>query len=163
MSKINRPNARVGKFLFCICLAGILLAASKRPAVISVETTPVTVAPGHSAEAEISIKVKTGYHVQANPASEEYLIPTKLEIQTVDGLQIGAPVYPKGQSFKLEGSDQALSTYQNSFVIKVLIQADAKAQAGDKTLQGTLRYQACDARSCLFPDSVPVQLTVTVK
>jgi DsbC/DsbD-like thiol-disulfide interchange protein len=150
------------RFVLILCLLS-LLAASKRPAVISIETSPITINAGKSAEAQITVKVKSGYHVQANPASEEYLIPTKLELKTADGITSGTPVYPKGQHFKLEGSNQNLATYQNSFVIKVPLQADSKAKAGETKLEGTLRYQACDAKSCLFPDSVPVQIPVTVK
>jgi uncharacterized protein len=151
----------------CLLLGALavvfLVAAAKRPTVITIETKPLTVTAGQSVDAEITVKVKSGYHIQANPASEEYLIPTKLEVKSTEDLQVGTPVYPKSQPFKLEGTDKPLATYVDTFVIKVPVKADAKAQTGSKTLEGTLRYQACDARSCLFPDSIPVELPVTIK
>ena len=147
MKEINRQGAKIIILLF---FALGLLAGAKRPAVISVD-------------AQITVKVKSGYHVQANPASEEYLIPTKLDVKSTADLQAGNPVYPKGQPFKLEGSDKPLATYVDSFVIKVPVKADAKAHPANETLQGVLRYQACDAHSCLFPDSIPVELPVTIK
>jgi Disulphide bond corrector protein DsbC len=153
-NKRNRQGAKL--LIFCL----MFLAAAKRPAVILIETKALSVSAGQSANAEITVKIKSGYHVQANPASEDYLIPTKLELKPVDGLEVGAPVYPKGQPFKLEGTEKPLATYVDSFVIKVPVKAQ---QAGNKTLEGSLRYQACDARSCLFPDTIPVQIPVTVK
>jgi Disulphide bond corrector protein DsbC. len=160
VKEINRQGAKIIILLF---FALGLLAGAKRPAVITVETAPVTVAAGQSADAQITVKVKSGYHVQANPASEEYLIPTKLDVKSTSDLEAGNPVYPKGQPFKLEGSDKPLATYVDSFVIKVPVKADAKAHPANETLQGVLRYQACDAHSCLFPDSIPVELPVTIK
>ena len=55
-----------------------------------------------------------------------------------------------------------LLTYEDTFEIIIPLKASESAQPGDWVLQGSLRYQACDARSCLFPASVSVSLPVRV-
>ena len=153
----------MAKRLFALFLfTFLLLAAAKRPPVLSVDPVEVSVSPGETAESQITVTVKNGYHVQANPASESYLIATKLEVKPAEGIETSSPIYPKGQPYKLEGTDKPLSTYEKNFVIKVPLKANKDAAAGTRTLQGTLHYQACDAHTCLFPDTIPVAIIVTV-
>jgi hypothetical protein len=42
------------------------------------------------------------------------------------------------------------------------VRAPESARPGLHLLRGTITYQACDNRSCLFPASVPVTLPVEV-
>jgi hypothetical protein len=150
------------RLLVLFFLPVLLVAAAKRPPVLSVDPVEVSVSPGNSVESQISITVKSGYHVQANPASESYLIATKLELKPAEGIEPSDPIYPKGQPYKLEGTEKPLSTYAKTFMIKVPLKAAKDATAGPRTVRGTLHYQACDAHTCLFPDTIPVEITVTV-
>lgn len=122
----------------------------------------VTLVVGEVAEARITVVVAEGYHIQANPASSEFLVPARLELKARGGVRPGRPVYPPGQSYRLEGTSDDLMTYEGAFEIVVPLEASESARPGNRILQSMLHYQACDARSCLFPTSVPVKLTVRV-
>lgn len=131
--------------------------------VVTIQTPEaVTLAAGGKAEACIRVSVAAGYHIQANPASSEFLVPARLELKARGGVHPGEPIYPPGQPYRLEGTNSDLMTYQGTFEIVVPLEARELARLGNRTLQGVLRHQACDERSCLFPGSVPVKLTVQV-
>ena len=144
-------------------LATLFVAPSPPPPVVTVSAPEaVTVAAGKKAEARVEVKVKEGFRVQANPASEPYLIPLRLEMAETPRVRPGTPVYPVGRPYRLQGTEKELSTYEGTFEIRVPVEVAAGASPGDERLEGVLRYQACDARICLRPTSVPVSLPVQV-
>lgn len=123
---------------------------------------PVIVAQGGEGQARVSVIVADGFHVQANPASAEFLIPLRLQIRAKGGVRATIPAYPMGEPYRVNGMPSELMTYDGTFEIVVHLRAGASAPPGDKSLRGVLRYQACDDRSCRFPASVPVTIPVRV-
>ncbi len=113
---------------------------------------------GEETKIVIGISLKKGFHIQANPTSDPTLIPTSIEIERVPGLQIGSPIYPAGKPYKLQ-SGKELSAYEG--VVDFILPVTPKS-VGTFQLKGTLRYQACDAKSCFFPTTVPFQSEVNV-
>lgn len=142
-------------------LEGEAVMAAK-PVVEVRAPAPITLRLGGSAEARLTTAVAEGYHVQANPASDRFLIPLRLALKAKGGVRPGRPVYPLGQPYRLEGSSSDLMTYGGSFEIVVPLEATASARPGEHVLRGVLRYQACDTRTCLFPASLPVAIPVRV-
>ncbi len=122
----------------------------------------VAVTVGGDTEARITVSVSPGYHIQANPASTEFFVPTKLQLRAKGGVSAKAPVYPPGLPYRLEGMPDEFMTYEDTFEISVPLQASDSARPGEQILKGTLRYQACDDRSCLFPVWVPFSVPVRV-
>jgi len=122
----------------------------------------IGVVAGESVEARISVTVAQGYHVQANPASEDYLIPTRLELKPARDIAIGKPAYPSGQPYRLSGADKDLKTYAGTFAIGIPLKTSRKAQPSRRTVEGRLHYQACDLKSCLPPASAQVTLTIEI-
>ena len=123
---------------------------------------PVTLTQGGEGQVRISVVVADGFHVQANPASADFLIPLRLQLRAKRGVRATIPVYPPGKPYRLEGMPSELMTYQGTFEIVVHLRAEASAQPGNRTLRGALRYQACDDRSCRSPASVSVSVPVQV-
>ena len=110
----------------------------------------------------IPYNVADSYHVQANPAANPYLIPTRLELDPVSSLNIGAIVYPQGHPFILEGSPDTIDVYDGGFEIAVhFLVADRPAAPQKFLLSGNLTYQACDHRMCFPPDSLPLNLDLS--
>ena len=117
---------------------------------------------GSTAEATVHVSVESGYHVQSNPPSAGYLIATLLKLGRIPGVQAGKVKYPKGAPYKLEGSDEVLSTYSGSFDLSVPVRVSRAARPGGGQLKGTLRFQACDEHACYAPVTVPVSIPVRV-
>jgi hypothetical protein len=54
-------------------------------------------------------------------------------------------------------------TYQDSIAVRVIITAAERARDGERRFAETLRYQACDARRCLFPADTDLTFTVSLE
>lgn len=88
------------------------------------------------------------------------MIPIKLT-WTSGPLQTKQIIYPKPEDVKV--GSETLSVFTGKFPIQTKFLAPAQAQAGIATMQGKLRYQACDNRSCKRPVTVAVQVPVSIQ
>jgi len=126
------------------------------------EAVSATVGAGTSSAVHVPVRVADGHRVQANPASNKFLVPLELDIDDREAFVFGSPVYPKGEPYLLEGADEPLMTYVGEFEVIVPVAADEKAAPGEHIVPGELHYQACNSRMCLFPASIPFELRVIV-
>ncbi len=87
----------------------------------------------------LALAVAPGWHLNANPASEPFLVPTTVSGQ---GLELRNVAYPAGEPLRMSFEEKPLASY-----------------AGRVELTGELRgsgalalvYQPCDATRCLPP------------
>ena len=119
-----------------------------------------SVAAGKRSVLELNFRVLDGYHVNSHTPKSELLIPTKIELQSAPGVKAEAVPYPAGTpySFSFDPSEK-LDVYSGAFTVKLPV----VAEAGAHTVDGTLRYQACDHAACYPPKSLPVQVIFTAK
>jgi uncharacterized protein YyaL (SSP411 family) len=86
---------------------------------------------------ELTLRIRDGWHVNGNPASLEFLVPTKV------GGDVRSLVYPPAGRFRSAFAPDAIAVYTG----QAAIHGEAAARA--TTLQ--LTYQACNDRLCLPP------------
>jgi hypothetical protein len=137
-------------------------ASTTEKAVTVGEIAPVVIEAGGKSILRVPVHVASGYRVQANPASNEFLVPLELVLADTGVFGFGDPVYPEPEAYRLEGADDDLLTYRGDFEIVVVVSADVAAAAGAGTATGELRYQACNSRMCFFPESVAVDVLLDV-
>jgi hypothetical protein len=147
-------------------LLAAVVALAGPPAAVTVETPDVRVEAGGTAEARVTVRIRPGSRVQANPAAEEFLVPLTVELSERPPVRVGLPVYPPGRPHRLRGATRDLLTYEGAVRVRVPLRVDGDA-APDRgevvvVLSGSLRYQACDDRVCLRPSTVPLRLVVRV-
>lgn len=129
---------------------------------VKVHAAGVNIRAGGIAEAAVKVLIADGYHINANPASFAYLQPTALKIEKTAVLTIGKPVYQKGALKKFSFSEESISVYERTALIKLQIKVDKDARPGRVVLRGTVRSQPCNDNAC-FPArtigfSLPVQI-----
>lgn len=147
----------------CTARGGVEARPPQTATIVSVAPlAPVTLCAGDSVSVSVPVEVKDGYHVQANPTANDFLIPLELSLERADGLEYGAAEYPSGQPYHLGGTDEILMTYAGTVAVRVRVSALAGASAGVRVVRGRLSYQACDSVRCFFPDSHPIELRVTI-
>jgi DsbC/DsbD-like thiol-disulfide interchange protein len=119
-----------------------------------------TIPAGKSGLLELRFHVVQGFHVNSHTPKSELLIPTTLSLQPAGGVKPGTLEYPAGKpySFSFDPGDK-LDVYAGDFAVKLPV----VATAGDHTLDGTLRYQACDNAACYPPKTLPVKVVFTAK
>jgi hypothetical protein len=109
---------------------------------------------------EMHFRVVEGFHVNSHTPKSELLIPTQIALQPVAGVKAEAIEYPAGTSYSFSfDPSEKLDVYSGDFTVKLPV----VAEAGTHTIDGTLRYQACDHAACYPPKSLPVQVIFTAK
>jgi DsbC/DsbD-like thiol-disulfide interchange protein len=131
--------------------------------VVRVNASGVEVAAGGTASASVNLTITNGYHVNANPPSESYLIPTELTVEPGEGLTAGQPVYPQSVTKKFAFADKPLAVYEGEAAIKLPLKVESTASKGAHTLNAKLRVQACDDKACYKPSTIETSIPVTVK
>jgi len=137
--------------------------ARNRAAVARVAASAPTVQRGKTTWVTVQIAVARPYHVNSNPASQSYLIPTTVTLASVRGVSIGKARYPKGHMKKFSFSDKAISVYEGTVIVRVPVTVARTAKPGVLRLAGTARYQACDDKNCLMPVNTKFNVVLNVK
>ncbi len=115
---------------------------------------------GKKSFVELRFSVMDGYHVNSHTPKSELLIPTNLALKPAAGVTAGAAEYPKGQEYSFSFSPgEKLDVYAGTFTVRVPVEV----AAGEHTVDGTLRYQACDHAACYPPKTLPVSVVVVGK
>lgn len=118
------------------------------------------VAAGKRSVLELHFRVVDGFHVNSHTPKSELLIPTQITLQPAAGVKAEPIEYPAGTSYSFSfDPTEKLDVYTGAFTVKLPV----VAEAGAHTVDGTLRYQACDHAACYPPKSLPVQVIFTAK
>jgi len=131
--------------------------------VVRIDGSAATFPAGVTAELPIPISIEPGYHVNANPATFDYLIDTEVTADKSDGLTFGKAVYPAGEKKKFQFAEAPLSVYEGKIQIKLPVQAAANAAKGKRTVAVHVRVQACDQEKCFPPATLEAKPNVEVK
>jgi hypothetical protein len=119
-----------------------------------------SVVAGKRSVLELHFRVVDGFHVNSHTPKSELLIPTRIELQPAAGVKAEAVEYPAGTSYSFSfDPTEKLDVYSGDFAVKLPV----VAEAGTHTVDGTLRYQACDHAACYPPKSLPFQVIFTAK
>ena len=128
--------------------------------------TPVpltSVTRGKANSVELLFRVETGFHVNSNQPSAEYLIPTSLKLDPPTDIAIGKITYPPGQEMSFAfAPDEKFSVYTGDFSLSVNIRPLTSVLPSKYEIRGNLRYQACDNAACYPPKNLPVRFQVKV-
>jgi DsbC/DsbD-like thiol-disulfide interchange protein len=138
-------------------------AQTNADSIVQVLAPSVSIQVGENQLIPVYISVKKGFHIQANKVTDEFIIPTTLEIDSSEVLSIGKQKYPKPKKFRLTGTTQNMPVYDGT--LKILVQCKVKegVQKGKYTLQAKLHYQACDHKTCFFPKTLVFPIEIQVK
>lgn len=121
-----------------------------------------SIAQGERGELSVEIDIPAGYHAQSNTPTQDNYIKLEVTPSAQAGFQFGMPTYPAGedQNYPLLGK---LNVYTGKVTVGVPFVVAGDAELGRRTIQGTVRYQICDDKTCYFPENQPfgVQLTIT--
>jgi hypothetical protein len=114
------------------------------------------VAPGQRVALTLDLDLGPNMHVYA-PGVEGY-IPIDWKMQDSDTAVVHAPVFPRAEKLYLKAIDETVPAYRGHFRLTRDITV-AAGTSGRLTIDGSLRYQACDDRVCYIPQTLPLQWT----
>ncbi|HET8946084.1 MAG TPA: cytochrome c biogenesis protein CcdA, partial [Candidatus Polarisedimenticolia bacterium] len=121
-----------------------------------------SVRPGAALPLEVSLTIKSGWHMNSSKPTLDYLIPTKVTFTETGGATAEGIAYPPGEMVKLQFADEQLSVYQGSVAIPARLRVPADKAAGPLPITARLNYQSCSDKACLPPETVEFKTTVEV-
>ena len=100
----------------------------------------------------IQLSIANDWHINANPASPDNLIPTEIKLTSPHKVRMTRVKYPDHHEFRPPGTSDVLHVYDGKVIIYVLLETDPEETATEAELNFELRYQACSGETCLPPD-----------
>jgi hypothetical protein len=152
----------IWSMILIACFTGVDRLHVSEKEIVSVSVDETFAVPGSESVAIISVKVKVGYHIQANKVNDASLIPVSLRIIHNSPFNIGNAVFPPYKQFRLAGTERDLNVFDSLFIIRLPIKTSRNTKAGRYLIKAQLHYQACDAKTCLFPKTLDFELPVIV-
>jgi DsbC/DsbD-like thiol-disulfide interchange protein len=131
--------------------------------IVSASVEPFEMRAGETLETSVRLSITSGYHVNANPATQKFLIPTALNVKPEAGFTVDKITYPKPLSKKFPFADVPLDVYEGDAVIKLTLKAARDARPGQHTLHTDIRVQPCDDKTCYPPATLTTGLAVTIR
>ena len=125
---------------------------------------PLSVAPGEAFEVELTLTIKDRFHIYANPAGSDNVIPTVVALGPGAKAELVEVRYPKGESKVLAANGPGkVTVFEKSAAPIAKIRLPIDTPTGTMTFNLRVRYQACDDRACLAPANLDVPVSVEVK
>jgi len=119
-------------------------------------------APGERLTLALDIDLKPNMHVYA-PGVEGY-IAIDWKMKDSESAAAHEVAYPPSEKLYLQAIDETVPVYRNHFRLTrdITIAQEAKIKplvdaSGNFSVEGTLRYQACDDRLCYVPQDLPLK------
>src|SRR4030095_16499564 len=151
-------------FAIAFALAAPLAAQSQRPrAEVApvVDTSPVK--SGSPAQLTLHVRLPKDAHVQSDQPRDPLLLPHALTLEPPDGITVKSIDSPPASDLAQPGRKEPLAVFGSEFAITIKVSLAASVPAGDVTLPGTLRYQACNDTVCFPPARATTEWKLEVK
>ena len=105
----------------------------------------------------LQLDIAEGWHMNANPAGQDNLIPTTITVDADTSVEIVDVVYPKGRSAHFEFSEESLNVYEGNLTIPLKLRLKTNRK---KSIQVPLKltYQPCNETECLLPQTLDIPL-----
>lgn len=136
---------------------------------LSASASNARVRSGQRISLVLDVQLGPRLHVYAPGVSSDY-IPIDWSMKETAALAVHPATYPNSKMLHMDAINETVPVYQDTFRLTrdVTIARDAALKPlldaqGNLTIEGGLRYQACDDRTCYPPETVPVHWTLQVE
>jgi hypothetical protein len=107
----------------------------------------------------VEVSIASGVRVCAE-ATRDGIRPLSIEIDALDGLEVGPARWPVPRKLTVPGSDDGIQVYQGVVRGTVPLRFAGAPGGGDHTVRMTVRYQGADDTGWFAPSSVQISMPV---
>lgn len=158
---------------FCFLALALLLAAAQHaqaqtPTVdVTATLKPSPLIAGRDAAIVVTVNVPPGLHIQSRTPYDAYLVAMQIKVNAAPAITVDAPQYPKPKDIPAPpgaSSQPMLSVYEGRVSVRIPLHVAADAAAGDspRTIDLSVRTQACDDQSCFAPATAKISLPAPI-
>ena len=97
---------------------------------VSGSVAPDKVKKGRIVRATVVMDIPNGLHVQSNKPLDKFLVPTKLDVETPSGMQVGPVSYPRAMMRKLKFSKGNVAVYEGKAMLRFNVTVPANYSGG---------------------------------
>ena len=105
----------------------------------------------------IELTIAKEWHINANPANPDFMIPTEIKITSPQKIKMTRVKYPKHELLEVEGQEEPSHVYGNKVMIYTLLEIDAAEMAEKGELEVEIKFQACNSKTCEAPDVIKLK------
>lgn len=117
---------------------------------------------GEAFAATVQLNIRPGWHINANPASGDLLIPTSLTLNADWPLDFARVRYPTGRARAFPALGETLAVYEDQVALWADLSLPPAAAGTAGYLRFLVQYQACDETRCLPPTELSQRVRVVV-
>ncbi|MAN50308.1 MULTISPECIES: protein-disulfide reductase DsbD domain-containing protein [unclassified Marinimicrobium] len=131
-------------------------AAGGEAAKTTADLVDILAVRGAGDSIRVTLLIEGDWHVNANPASLDFLIPTELSVSGGEPLPLEVD-YPLGRTIDSGLGDEPWTIYDDGTIIRATLLKDVS----NDQLTAEVRVQAChDSGRCLTPDTLQARLSL---
>jgi hypothetical protein len=110
----------------------------------------------------IELTIANEWHINANPAHPDFMIPTEIKITSEQKVKMSKVKYPEHELLEVEGQDEPSHVYGGKVIIYALLETDAAEMAEKADVEVEIKFQACNSKTCEPPDSIKLKGKLTL-
>ncbi len=118
--------------------------------------------PGRDLKIALRVDILGNWHINSNIPAEDFLVATKVDIPSESSFSFSAFKYPEALSLFLEFSERPVSVFEGEIFIGGIIPISEDIALGKQTIPLQFTYQACNDQTCLPPETLEMEITITV-
>jgi uncharacterized protein YyaL (SSP411 family) len=101
----------------------------------------------------IELTIADGWHINANPASSEFSIPTEVKIVSKQKIKMTKIKYPKHELLRIDGEKDPSHVYGGRVIIYAMLEISSEETAEEADLEVEVKIQACNEKTCEPPET----------
>jgi uncharacterized protein len=137
----------------------LLFRARKEPVTVKVFDGHKS-SPGGTVWLTISLLIDKGWHINSNHPIQDYLIPTRVELEENPSCRLDLVSYPEGEKITLAFSPESLSIYKGRVEIPVTVALNDISKPPTE-IQLRVSFQPCNDTSCIAPETLILPIPVS--
>jgi DsbC/DsbD-like thiol-disulfide interchange protein len=132
---------------------------NKAPTPVKVSASLGTVNEKGDQTLTLTVEIDKGWHIYANKPGLKGLIGTTVTVKAATKLEAVEVDYPAGEETKDEVLGESYRQYVGTVKIPVKIRrAIVGGKPDESTLEVSIKYQACNERGCLAPQTLKLKV-----
>jgi len=124
---------------------------------------PDKVKKGQTVKASVVMEIPQGLHVQSSKPLDKFLVATKLDVETPQGMKVGPIQYPRALMRNLKFSKAQVAVYEGRAVLRFNLTVPANYGGSSGEIKGRLKFQACNDDACFPPITREVKMWLNVQ
>ncbi len=133
-----------------------------QPAFVSqVNSASIKLVAGTTTTAKLNFRISPEYHIQTNDPADEALVPTQLFLESLPGIETGAPSF-ECDHLIINPDDHNSEWFEDILNVYFPVSVSDELRRGEYLIKGSLQYQACVDKHCLFPRNYEFVFSVLV-